>query len=261
MIDRKSETHGKELRKPVVLMPMGAQARKGHDYQVMTKKYIQPLVDISDCVPLLAPTCFGTDHLMQYLSMVDGVYLTGAGSNIDPALYGQENKAPEKELDQGRDLFDLPLIHAALEMGLPLFAVCRGMQELNVALGGDLHQKVYALEGLNDHREDGSSPVAQQYADVHSVNLVPDTWFAALMGQPSIAVNSLHGQGINTLGQGLQPLAHAEDGLIEAVHLPAMAQFTLAVQWHPEWQAAQNPFSTRIYQAFGEACRSRVLGR
>jgi putative glutamine amidotransferase len=248
-------------RKPVILMSMGAQARKGHDYQVMTKKYISPLVEISNCVPLLAPTCFGTDNLMQYLSMVDGVYLTGAGSNIDPALYGQENLAPSKELDQGRDLFDLPLIHAALELGLPLFSVCRGMQELNVALGGDLHQKVYALPGYNDHREDGEDEVAQQYADVHSVQLVPGTWFADLMEQPSIAVNSLHGQGINILGKGLQPLAHAQDGLIEAIHLPEAPQFTLGVQWHPEWQAAQNPFSIRIYQAFGEACRSQVLSR
>lgn len=261
MIDRQSATPAKVSRKPVVLMSMGAQERKGHDYQVMTKKYIRPLVEISDCVPLLAPTCFGTDHLMQYLSMVDGVYLTGAGSNIDPALYGQANMAPEKELDRGRDLFDLPLIHAALEMGLPLFAVCRGMQELNVALGGDLHQKVYALAGFNDHREDGNSEVPQQYAQAHSVQLVPDTWFAALMGQPSIPVNSLHGQGINTLGKGLQALAHAEDGLIEAVHLPAMAQFTLGVQWHPEWEAARNPFSIRLYQAFAEACRGRALGR
>ncbi|MBP8237444.1 MAG: gamma-glutamyl-gamma-aminobutyrate hydrolase family protein, partial [Pseudomonas sp.] len=101
-------------RKPVVLMSMGAQARKGHDYQVMTNKYMRPLVEISGCVPLLAPTCFGTDDLEQYLSMVDGVYLTGAGSNIDPTLYGQENLTPSKAQDRDRDNFDLPLIHAAL---------------------------------------------------------------------------------------------------------------------------------------------------
>jgi putative glutamine amidotransferase len=236
-------------------MSMGAQERKGHDYQVMTKKYLSPLVEFSQCVPLLAPTCFGTDDLMQYLSMVDGVYLTGAGTNIDPGLYGQPNLTPEKDMDAQRDLFDLPLIHAALELGLPFFGVCRGMQELNIALGGDLHQKVYATPGLNDHREDGRQEVAQQYADVHSVRLVPQTWFAELMEQPEIAVNSLHGQGINTLGKGLQPLAHAQDGLIEAVHLPELSQFTLGVQWHPEWQAAQNRYSVRMFQAFGQACR------
>jgi len=248
-------------RKPVVLMSMGAQARKGHDYQVMTKKYIAPLVEISNCVPLLAPTCFGSDDVMQYLSMVDGVYLTGAGTNIDPTLYQQENLTPDKELDLGRDSFDIPVIHAALGLGLPLFCVCRGMQELNVALGGDLHQKVYALPSYNDHREDNEEEVEQQYADAHPVQLVPGTWFANLMGQPSIAVNSLHGQGINILGKGLQPLAHAQDGLIEAVHLPEVSQFTLGVQWHPEWRAEQNSFSIRMYHAFGEACRGQVLSR
>ena len=250
-----AHTANKEPRKPVVLMSMGAQARKGHDYQVMTKKYISPLVELAGCVPLLAPTCFGPADIRQYLSMVDGVYLTGAGSNIDPQLYGQENMAPEKDMDQDRDLFDLPLIHAALEMGLPFFGVCRGMQELNVALGGDLHQKVYALPGFNDHREDGEDEVPQQYADVHSVRLLEGTWFSALMQHAEVPVNSLHGQGIKTLGKGLAPLAYAEDGLIEAVHLPGLSQFTLAVQWHPEWRAASNPHSTKMYAAFGQACR------
>ncbi|WP_295751326.1 gamma-glutamyl-gamma-aminobutyrate hydrolase family protein [Undibacterium sp.] len=245
-------------RKPIVLMSMGAQERAGHEYQVMTKKYMRPLVEHAGCVPVLAPTCFGSNDLALYLSMVDGVYLTGAGSNIDPSLYGQENLTPEKTQDQDRDRFDLPLIHAALAMGLPLFGICRGMQELNVALGGDMYQKLYAIPGMREHREDYSASVDQQYADVHTVKMVPDTWFASLMQQAEIPVNSLHGQGIKTLGKGLQALAHAEDGLIEAVHLPECEQFTLGVQWHPEWQAAQNPFSIRMFQAFGDACRQTV---
>jgi putative glutamine amidotransferase len=248
-------------RKPVVLMSMGTQARKGHDYQVMTHKYISPLVELSGCVPLLAPTCFGTEDLEQYLSMADGVYVTGAGSNIDPALYGQENQTPNKAQDQDRDHFDLPLIRAALAKGLPLLGICRGMQELNVALGGDIHQKLYEVEGLSDHREDSSTPPAEQYADVHAVRLVPNTWLAELMGQEEIPVNSLHGQGIKTLGKGLQALAYAEDGVIEAIHLPDHPQFTLGVQWHPEWQAAQNPHSIRLFQAFGAACRKQAAQR
>lgn len=248
-------------RKPVVLMPMGAQARKGHDYQVMTRKYMSPLVEISGCVPLLAPTCFGTADIDQYLSMADGVYLTGAGTNIDPALYGQDNLTPDKVQDRDRDLFDLRLIHAALARGLPIFCICRGMQELNVALGGDIHQKLYAIPGLNDHREDDQAPPAEQYADVHMVRVVPGTWFAELMQQDEFPVNSLHGQGIKTLGKGLQALAHAEDGVIEAMHLPQHPQFTLAVQWHPEWQAARNPHSVRLFQAFGDACRKQAAAR
>jgi putative glutamine amidotransferase len=248
-------------RKPVVLMSMGAQERKGHAYQVMTHKYITPLVELSGCVPLLAPTCCGVDDLEQYLSMVDGVYLTGAGSNIDPALYGQENLTPTKGQDRDRDLFDIPLIRAAIARGLPLFGICRGMQEINVALGGTIHQKVYELPEMNDHREDTDTPVDVQYAESHAVRPLPGSWFAELMGQAEIPVNSLHGQALDQLGEGVEALAYAEDGLVEAIHLPAVEQFTLAVQWHPEWQAAQNPQSVKIFQAFGDACRERAAQR
>jgi len=248
-------------RKPVVLMSMGAQERKGHDYQVMTHKYIQPLVEFSGCVPLLVPTCCGIDDLEQYLDMVDGVYLTGAGSNIDPALYGQENETPDKGQDRDRDLFDLPLIRAAIARGLPIFGICRGMQEINVALGGDIYQKVYAEPGFNDHRENPDDPVEMQYAPSHSVRPVAGSWFAELMGKQEIRVNSLHGQAIRNLGKGLEVLATAEDGLIEAIHAPSLSPFLFAVQWHPEWQAAQNPDSVKIFQAFGEACHRQVASR
>jgi putative glutamine amidotransferase len=248
-------------RKPVVLMSMGAQERKGHAYQVMTHKYITPLAELSGCVPLLAPSCCGIDDIDQYLSMVDGVYLTGAGSNIDPALYGQKNETPSKGQDKERDLFDIALIHAALKRGLPLFAICRGMQEINVALGGTIHQKAYEVPGMNDHRENPNDPVAVQYAASHNVQALPGSWFAELMGAAAFPVNSLHGQALDQLGEGVEALAHAEDGLIEAIHLPNLEQFTLAVQWHPEWQAAQNPHSVKIFQAFGDACRQRVAQR
>lgn len=258
MSNNKTGNTPKTHRKPVVLMSMGSQERKGHDYQVMTHKYIVPLVEISGCVPLLAPTCCGIDDLDQYLDLVDAVYLTGAGSNIDPALYGQENLTPSKAQDRDRDLFDLALIRVALERGLPIFGICRGLQEINVALGGDMHQKLYEEPGLNDHREDSDDPVPAQYSDSHSVRLVPDSWLAELMRSEEIRVNSLHGQGIKTLGKGLEAIAFAEDGLVEALHAPTLSPFLFAVQWHPEWQAAENADSVKIFQAFGEACRQRV---
>lgn len=242
-------------RKPVVLMSMGSQARSGHDYQVMTNKYINPIVQIAQCVPMLVPTAYGPLHIEQYLDMADGVYITGAATNIDPALYGQENKTPEKPMDRSRDLFDIPLILAALERGLPLLGVCRGMQELNVALGGDLHQKVYTLPGVHEHRENGDLDVPGQYADVHEVCPVPGSWYAELMQVPKFAVNSLHGQGLNRLGAGIEPAAYSDDGLVEAVHMPARGAFTLGVQWHPEWRASDNPHSIRMFQAFGRACQ------
>jgi putative glutamine amidotransferase len=245
-------------RKPVVLMSMGTHERKGHAYQVMTHKYILPLVEFSGCVPLLAPTCCGAEDIEQYLDLVDGVYLTGAGSNIDPSLYGQENLTPTKGQDRGRDLFDLPLIHAAIRRGLPIFGICRGMQEINVALGGDIHQKVYEEPGHDDHREDPNDPIPVQYGESHGVRPVPNSWLAELLQREEIRVNSLHGQAIKTLGKGLEALALAEDGLIEVIHAPQLPQLTFAVQWHPEWQTAENPDSIKLFQVFGEACRKQV---
>lgn len=261
MSNNNSAKNTSAKRKPVVLMSMGAQERKGHDYQVMTHKYIKPLVEIAGCVPVLVPTCCGTEDLEQYLDMADGVYLTGAGSNIDPQLYGQDNLTPEKSQDRDRDLFDLPLIKAAIARGLPVFGICRGMQEINVALGGDMYQKLYAEPGFNDHRENTDDPVEVQYAESHKVRLQPNSWLARLMQAEEIGVNSLHGQGIKTLGKGLEVLARAEDGLVEAFHAPSLSPFLFAVQWHPEWQAAQNPDSVKMFQAFGEACSQRVVQR
>ncbi|MCI0911488.1 gamma-glutamyl-gamma-aminobutyrate hydrolase family protein [Pseudomonas sp. NPDC089743] len=246
------------LRKPVVLMTMGSQERKGHDYQVMTHKYITPLVDFADCVPVLVPTCCGVDDLETYLDMADGVYLTGAGSNIEPSLYGQENQTPGKGQDVNRDLFDIPLVKAALKRGLPIFGICRGMQEINVALGGDIYQKVYAEPGFNDHRENPEDPVEVQYAQVHGVKIKAGSWLHDALGTDEIRVNSLHGQGLRNLGTGIEPIAHAEDGLVEAIHGPSISPFLFAVQWHPEWQAAKNPDSIKIFRAFGEACRAQV---
>ncbi|HDS1679460.1 TPA: gamma-glutamyl-gamma-aminobutyrate hydrolase family protein [Pseudomonas putida] len=246
------------LRKPVVLMTMGSQERKGHDYQVMTHKYITPLVDFADCVPVLVPTCCGIEDLETYLDMADGVYLTGAGSNIEPSLYGQENQTPGKGQDVNRDLFDIPLVKAALKRGLPIFGICRGMQEINVALGGDIYQKVYAEPGFNDHRENPEDPVDVQYAQVHGVKIKPGSWLRETLGTDEIRVNSLHGQGLRNLGAGIEPIAHAEDGLVEAIHAPSISPFLFAVQWHPEWQAAKNPDSIKIFQAFGDACRAQV---
>lgn len=251
----------KAQRRPVVLMSMGAQHRNDHDYQVMTHKYMRPLVELADCVPLLIPTCFGIRDVAQYLSMVDGIYLSGASTNIDPVLYGQENHTPGKPLDRGRDLVDLEIIRQGLALGLPFLGVCRGMQELNVALGGDLHQKLHALDGVQDHRETPDAVPAVQYGHAHDVRPVAGTWFADLVGVTTFPVNSLHGQGLDRLGTGVAPLAYAEDGIIEAAHLPDHPQFSLAVQWHPEWEAASNPQSRRMFQAFGAACHRYMADR
>lgn len=132
------------------------------------------------------------------------------------------------------------------------------MQEINVALGGDIYQKVYAEPGFNDHRENPEDPVEVQYAQVHGVKIKPGSWLRETLGTDEIRVNSLHGQGLHKLGAGLEAIAHAEDGLVEAIHAPSISPFLFAVQWHPEWQAAKNPDSIKIFQAFGDACRAQV---
>lgn len=242
-------------RRPVVLMSTGCQERSGHDYQVMTHKYMRPIMEQAQCLPLLVPTCFGPSGIAQYIDMADGIYLTGSATNIDPLHYAQKNETPEKMLDRARDEFDFALILAALEAGLPLLAVCRGMQALNVVLRGDLHQQLYRLPNMLDHRENPSASVEEQYAGSHAVCTVPGTWFAQLMQAEQFEVNSLHAQGIARLGKGLEVLAQASDGVIEAMYLPTHPAFNLAVQWHPEWRAASNPYSIRIFEAFGNACQ------
>ena len=220
----------------------------------MTHKYIKPLVEISGCVPLLVPTCCGTEDLEQYLDLADGVYLSGAGSNIDPALYGQENLTPEKPQDRDRDLFDIPLVRAALDRGLPILGICRGMQEINVALGATFTRRSIASRVMTIIGRCADDPVDEQYGESHQVELVPGTWLAELMGQPSIPVNSLHGQGIKTLARGWPPgpcRRRADRGDPRSRPLP----FLLAVQWHPEWKASENPHSIKLFTAFGDACR------
>ena len=247
-------------RKPVVLMTSGAKIYGGVEYQQLGKKYIDPVVRFAGCIPLVYPTAYGVDDVEQYLSMVDGIFVSGASSNIDPLLYGQYLETPELPQDRDRDDVDVEIIRAAVKMGLPILGVCRGFQEMNVAFGGDLHQVLHETEGFMDHREpkgpNGEElDLDTQYGPNHMVKLVSGSWFEELMGKDEFMVSSLHGQGINELAPELVALAHAPDGLIEAVSFKDSPQFTLGVQWHPEYKTWQNPLAIKIFAAFGAACQ------
>lgn len=184
------------------------------------------------------------------LDRLDGLLFTGAPSNVAGWRYG-ESLPPGTELDEARDATSLPLIGAAIAKGLPIFCICRGFQELNVALGGTLNPEV-AKSGLN-HREDASAPLPVQYAHAHPVTISPGGIMASLFEAKEVMVNSLHGQGIARLAPGLFAEARAPDGLIEAVSLPAAPGFVLGVQWHPEWAATTDPVSLALFSAFGRA--------
>jgi putative glutamine amidotransferase len=185
---------------------------------------------------------------------VDGLVFTGSPSNVAPRLYGGLPPREPELLDEARDAIALPLMRAAVARGVPVFCICRGFQELNVAFGGTLHQHLGEVPGFADHRADPARSLAEQYAPAHDVRVAPGGVLAGLaLPGSSFRVNSLHSQGIATLAPGFFIEATAPDGVIEAVSLPAAKGFVLAVQWHPEWRFQENPVSLALFAAFGRA--------
>ena len=205
--------------------------------------------------PVLFPLA-EADDVPGLLPLVDGVLLTGSPSNVEATHFGA-TALPTDLLDPRRDKLTMRLVREALAAAVPLFGVCRGLQEMNVALGGSLHQALHGESSLLDHREPESEDLAVQFAEAHDVLLAPGSAFAQWAGGTRARVNSLHGQGIRRLGDGLVAEAHAPDGLVEGVHVAAAPAFAYGVQWHPEWRHEQHPFYERTLQAFAGACRQR----
>lgn len=195
------------------------------------------------------------------LERIDGVVLTGSLSNVHPKRYGAELHAAAEPYDEARDATTFPLIEGALEMGLPLLAICRGFQELNVALGGTLHAEVHAVPGRDDHRAPQVEDPDERYGPRHPVRFVTGGAFEAIAGAGEVWVNSLHRQGIDRLAPRLAAEGHAPDGTVEAVRVKDAPAFALGVQWHPEYKAAANPFSMKLYRAFGDAARAYARTR
>ncbi|PPJ42258.1 MULTISPECIES: gamma-glutamyl-gamma-aminobutyrate hydrolase family protein [unclassified Pseudoxanthomonas] len=245
---------------PRVGLPTDHKQIGAHPFLAVGEKYVRAVVDGAGCLPLLVPTLDPVLPLREVLAGLDGLLLTGAVSNIEPHHYSDESSYEGNLLDPRRDATNLPLIPLAIEMGVPMLAICRGFQEVNVAFGGSLYQKVHEQPGFMDHRENKDDPLEVQYGPAHDVSLVAGGLLATLAGDTRAAVNSLHGQGVRRLGEGLVVEAQAPDGLIEAYRHDGPA-FMLAVQWHPEWKVRENPFYLAIFRAFGEACRARAARR
>ncbi len=228
------------------------------------KKYVDA-VRLAGCVPLVVPAAT-TGELADLLALADGILLTGSPSNVHPSHFGEAVHDPSLPLDPARDDWTLPIIRQAFAQRLPLLGICRGFQEVNVALGGSLYQAVQEQPGLMDHRSDESLPVEQEYGFAHHVTATPSGFFEQhLQGLPEFEdgrfmVNSLHGQGVKQLAPGLVAEAKAPDGLIEAFSWAGnegvAPAFSLCMQWHPEWLAANNPVSRRVFEAFGQACQA-----
>jgi putative glutamine amidotransferase len=246
-------------RAPLVGLPTDSKPIGLHRYQAAGEKYVRALVEGAGVLPVLIPSMSPPLPLRDLLSRLDGLFLTGSYSNIEPRHYAGPESHPGNLLDPARDATSLPLVQLAIEMRLPVLAVCRGLQEVNVALGGTLHPKVHEVGRFDDHREDLSDPLDVQYGPRHPVRL--EGLLAGIAQADSAMVNSLHGQGIDRLAPGLLVEATAPDGLVEGVRLDSNDEFLLAVQWHPEWKVRENPFYLGIFQAFAAACRARAATR
>lgn len=247
--------------KPIVGIPADRRVLEPHPFHMAGEKYLKAIIDTAGAVPLIIPVLADDLAIDELVDQVDGVLLTGSPSDIEPHHYGTESGDPNALRDPHRDAMTLPIARHALQTGVPLLAICRGFQELNVVLGGTLHQKVRDVPGYHDHKENPDDPIDVQYGPAHPVRFPEGSLLARLAGAGEVMVNSLHGQGVKKLADGVTVEAVADDGLIEAFTVDHAAAFALAVQWHPEWQASSNEFSSAIFGAFGDACKERASRR
>jgi len=229
-----------------------------HPFHAVGEKYITAVLDAAQALPLLIPSLGKELAMGELLEEIDGLLFTGSPSNVEPHIYGGEPSRPGTLHDPERDATTLPLIPRAIEAGVPVLGVCRGFQEMNVAFGGTLWQHVVEVPGHKVHHEDSTQSLDVQYGPSHTVMFAEGGMLQAIAGTNQLMVNSLHHQGLRTLGRNLVEEARAEDGLIEAFRVDDARRFALAVQWHPEWKTDENPFSTALFKAFGDAARDRA---
>ena len=242
--------------RPIIGVPACRKQIDIHPFHAVGEKYLQAMIDGADSLPLIIPVMAEHLDIEELLGQVDGIFLTGSPSNVEPHHYGGEPSEPGTLHDPDRDAATLPLTERVLKAGVPLLAVCRGFQEVTVALGGTLHQKVHEVPGYHVHKENKDDPLDVQYDPSHPVDLIEGGVLHRLAGETRVMVNSLHSQGVAKLPDGVTVEAIADDGLIEAFTVDSVPGFALGVQWHPEWKVTRNKFSMAIFKAFGDACRA-----
>lgn len=244
------------MTSPIVVVPCDPIRYERLMWSGSPASYLRALAR-EGLLPVQLPTVPEPLDPAPLLDAASGVLITGARSNVHPALYGAEESETAAPFDPLRDRTSLPLIRAAVERGLPLLAICRGIQELNVAFGGTLHPAVHDVDGRVDHRSTPQDDVDAWFGLRHEIDVAPGGLLAPVLGR-RVIVNSVHRQGIDRLADGLRVEATADDGTIEAVSLPSASAFALGVQWHPEHFAGVDEPSTAIFRAFADAVRSRA---
>ncbi len=241
-------------------------AANGLPMHKVNESYVEGVIDGAGGLPLLLPAIgarLSPADVDRLLASLDGLLITGSPSNVEPHHYQGEPGRRESERDPARDATTLPLLRRAIERAVPLLAICRGIQELNVALGGSLHQQVHELPGRIDHRSDKSLPMAERFEQMaHAVTLRPGGALQTILGGArEIEVNTLHAQAIDRPADRIVVEATAPDGTIEAVSVTDAPAFAIGVQWHPEWRPLENPHSRLLFSAFGDACRRRARAK
>jgi putative glutamine amidotransferase len=245
--------------RPLVGVISDRRMQGEHPFHMVGEKYLQAVVDGSDAYPVGIPSLAEGFDVLDILDRLDGLFLTGSPSNVEPHHYMGDPSLPGTWHDPERDIAALALIPAAIRVGMPLLAVCRGFQEMNVSFGGTLHQRVHEIDGYRVHKENPEDPVEVQYGPAHPVRFTAGGLLEKAVGVSEATVNSVHSQGVDRLAAGLKVEAVADDGLIEAFTVAEAPGFTLAVQWHPEWKVLENQVSLAIFRAFGDACRAYRL--
>ena len=252
------------MRKPVVgVIGNASVVNDRHNVQLVGQRNMRAIAEVAGALPLMFAGTPDITDIEALLGAVDGILLTGARANVHPTHFGMEAHPAHEPYDQARDAMALGLIEACVERGIPLFGICRGLQEMNVAFGGTLHPEIRDIPGRMNHRmprlangEIHPDPNVV-FADRHEVALKRDGKFATLLGRASIRVNSLHGQGIEEPGKRVVLEGIAEDGTIEAISIADAPGFALGVQWHAEYDPQTNPINRTLFEAFGEALRER----
>ncbi len=243
---------------PLILVSTELRPADGFVWHAALDTYLKAVAMV-DAAPLLLPSLGDALDLPAILSRADGVLLTGSRSNVHPSRYGVAPSERHEPYDLDRDATTLKLIPLALEMGVPLLAICRGFQELNVALGGTLLTEAQERPGSLDHRAPLGMPNDERFKLAHDVNFEGDSRLAKLLGARCVKVNSVHRQVIGELSPRLVVEARAPDGTVEAVRVAGALAFAYGVQWHPEYWAATDPASGALFRAFAEAARQRVV--
>lgn len=246
---------------PLIGLPADTTDIGGLVFHAVGDKYVRAVAEVSRAVPLMIPSLGKLIDLPGLLGRLDGVVVTGATSNVEPHHYGMGQAANTEPHDPMRDATTLDLIRACLSTGIPMLAICRGIQELNVALGGTLQSEVQDLPGKLDHRAPDSDDFDVRYGPVHSVTCASGGILRRLVDKREIMVNTVHRQAIRKLADDLFVEATAADGTIEAVSVKSAIGFALGVQWHPEYKASENPDSVKLFSAFGDAARERAAHR